>query len=222
MTKIILIFIFNFSILFSQQQTGDNDSELPSSTKEIEKFTPEQDSAFKRAMRNHLPNEILIKDALNILEFNMEMNRLMRDSPWLVARRNLASIPNEFFEPRKEDIVHRQQMIQDAQYVPYVQTLPRGFGISAEEVGKFLGIVEDTNPTVNYTLNNSYEVEIVVYSINAKVIATIFKGVQTPGRYQRTWNGRNDNGKPMPTGDYIIEVRIGDFKYIRKYVEWFD
>lgn len=217
MKILFLISIFTISLL---SQTKSVDNELPSSTIEVEKFTPIQDSAFIRAMKSNLPTEFLIKESLDIIEYNMQMNRIIQDSPWMIARRNLASIPREYFEADPVEVVQRQTMIQDAQYVPFVQTLPRNaFVMDLVDIGKLLGIVEDTSPTIKYTIVYASDVQIVIYSVNAKVVATIFSGMQTPGNYKRTWNGRDDYGKMLPKGDYIGEVRIGEYKYIRKVIE---
>lgn len=210
----LLILIISFFSLLSQD---NKENELPYSNSENNKFTPEQDSAFKQAMRSNLPKELILKQSLEQINFQIEFNRLMRDSPWMIAQRNLASIPKEMFEPNPVEITQRQQMIQDAQYVPFVQTLPRNaFSMSLQDIGKFVGLVEDYSPTISYNLNVISEVEIVIYSMNAKVISVIFKGEQSPGNYSRTWNGRDENGKLVPKGDYIGEVRIGNYKYIRK------
>ncbi|MBR3090812.1 MAG: hypothetical protein IKH10_02320, partial [Bacteroidetes bacterium] len=79
-----------------------------------------------------------------------------------------------------------------------------------------LGIIEDTSPEIKYSLGMIADVEIVIYSVQAKVIATIFKGTQRPGSYKITWNQRDDKGKKMPYGDYIAEVRIGTDRFVRK------
>lgn len=216
MKILFLISIFTISLL---SQTKSVDNELPSSTIEVEKFSPLQDSAFIRAMKSNLPTEFLIKESLDIIEYNMQMNRIIQDSPWMIARRNLASIPREYFDADPVEVVQRQTMIQDAQYVPFVQTIPRNaFVMDLVDIGKLLGILEDTSPTLKYTIDYASDVQIVIYSVNAKVVATIFSGMQTPGNYKRTWNGRDDNGKMLPKGDYIGEIRIGEYKYIRKVI----
>lgn len=211
MTLYILLF---FTFFLNSQ---DEENELPYSNSSNEKYTPEQDSAFKQAMRSKLPKDLILKQSLEQINFQIEINRLMRDSPWLIARRNLASIPDEIYAANPVEVVQRQQMIQDAQYVPFVQTIPRNaFSMNLQDIGKFIGLVEDNSPTITYSLNTTAEVEIVIYSVNAKVISTIFKGEQSPGNYSRTWNGRDKDGKLVPKGDYIGEVRIGNYKYIRK------
>ena len=216
MKILFLISIFTISLL---SQTKSVDNELPSSTIEVEKFSPLQDSAFIRAMKSNLPTEFLIKESLDIIEYNMQMNRIIQDSPWMIARRNLASIPREYFDADPVEVVQRQTMIQDAQYVPFVQTIPRNaFVMDLVDIGKLLGILEDTSPTLKYTIDYASDVQIVIYSVNAKVVATILSGMQTPGNYKRTWNGRDDNGKMLPKGDYIGEIRIGEYKYIRKVI----
>jgi flagellar hook assembly protein FlgD len=52
--------------------------------------------------------------------------------------------------------------------------------------------------------------------MNAVIIATMFDGIQSPGDFTYTWNGRDDSGRLLPVGDYVGEVRIGKEKLIRK------
>jgi flagellar hook assembly protein FlgD len=85
-----------------------------------------------------------------------------------------------------------------------------------DAIGRFLGLTEDLSPTISYSLFETSHVEIVIYSVQANVIATIFSGRQVPGNYSYTWNGRNDRGMKMGSGDYVGEVRIGEKRYVRK------
>jgi flagellar hook assembly protein FlgD len=93
---------------------------------------------------------------------------------------------------------------------------PYGLKIPLGAIGKLLGLVQDVSPKMAFELDYNAEVEIVIYSVQASVVATIFKGSKKPGYHTYTWNGRNDQGKKMPPGDYIGEIRIGNRKYIRK------
>ena len=62
-------------------------------------------------------------------------------------------------------------------------------------------------------------VEVVVYSPQARVIAVLLKMHQPTGKYQITWNGRDEKGRRMPTGDYVAEVRLGDERFVRKRIQ---
>ncbi len=126
-------------------------------------------------------------------------------------------MPEEAYIPGEVEKTLREINIMNSMYVPMVRTYsPYGAKIDFETIGKFLGIVEDVSPTIKYSLAITADVEIVIYSIQAIAVATLFKGVQSPGNYTISWNGRDENGRMMPPGDYIAEVRIGQEKYVRK------
>ncbi len=190
-------------------------SQLPLSE---EKFSPTQDSAFKQAISQRIPTNIIVQnhlgysDRLYAIERNLRAGKGLDD-----AIENIKNTPREFYTPTGNEIVQRQIAIDNAFYVPFVNTLPKvGFKIPVSAIAALLGMVEDVSPEISYTLDFTAKVEVVVYSIKAVVIATIFNGVQPPGSYKLTWNGRDEKGKKMESGDYIAEVRIGNERYVRK------
>ena len=127
------------------------------------------------------------------------------------------SLPKEFFIPDAREVVQREINIANSFYVPYVNTYNPYRAIATfEQIGNFFGITEDVSPEITYRLDNPANVEVVVYSISAVVIAKIFDGKQPNGIYRFTWNGRDDKGVKMQSGDYVAEIRIGNDKYIRK------
>jgi thiamine biosynthesis lipoprotein len=40
------------------------------------------------------------------------------------------------------------------------------------------------------------------------LIASLSRATRAPGKYTITWDGLNDAGKPVPQGDYVINVEI--------------
>ncbi|MDX9791857.1 MAG: FlgD immunoglobulin-like domain containing protein [Candidatus Kapabacteria bacterium] len=184
-----------------------------------EVFTPEQDSLFKKYITLQLPINVILRNNLVFTDdlWNIE-KRLSEGTPWQIALQNIRSIPPEFYNPSPVDVVHRHVQIASAFEVPNLRTYDPFHGVrfDAEAVARFFGIMEDVSPEITYSIDYTAHVEVVVYSISSSVVATLFKGLQTPGTYTYTWNGRNQDGRPMPPGDYIAEVRIGNEKYIRK------
>lgn len=221
MRVLLLIFLFISIALFSDENQKFGD-ETPSSEQPDRSTTATQDSAFKKAMQENVPNIQRIKEALRLLEIRTYINRTTRNNPWAAAKRNLSEIPDEYYQPSGNEIIRYNESIYESQYIPTFNNWPQrmgGFTMPLSTIGAFLGLTEDRSPTINFDLEYYNEVEVVVYSIQATVIATVFKGKLTAGSYSRTWNGRDDYGKKMPKGDYIIEVRIGDSKYVRKWVK---
>jgi hypothetical protein len=185
------------------------DSELPSSTI---KTTPEQDSAYYQALRMNLPVGLRLRyDLLNV---RYSLISLDPDA----EKTGMDYLPDGAFNPDPNMIVQRQEMLMNAFKVPYARTYDpwQGMRIPFSDIGRFFGITEDYSGNIKFRVDNYTEVEIVIYSIKAVVVATIFKGYLPAGSYERTWTGRDENGRKLPPGDYVGEVRIKGQSSYRK------
>lgn len=181
-------------------------------------FTKEQDSAYKQDMRLSLPYLFMTKKSLDASEFQWNLwLKNMQNAPNIILSNSFEKMPEGILNPTLEEIVqHRINVIQ-ALSIPTAYTFdPSGLRIDLRKVGTFLGILEDVSPVISYNVPFTADVEIVIYSVNAKIIATIFRGTQRQGNHKITWNGKDDNGKKVPYGDYIAEVRIGQERFYRK------
>lgn len=199
----------------ADSQNRNNESELPRSE---EIYSPEQDSTFYKIVNMHLPVNVILMNNLRFTDDIYTFEKKMAEgTPWQIALQNIRNIPPEFYNPSPVEMVHREIMKMSAFEVPFVRTydpfMPR---FDVNEILSFFGLVEDVSPKIQYSIDYSTNVEVVVYSISSAVVATLFKGLQPPGNYTLTWNGRNQEGRLMPPGDYIAEVRIGNDKYTRK------
>jgi len=179
--------------------------------------TPQQDSAYFRALRTRIPSSTRFSLDLKRFETDIRlMGELNKGTPIDIARKNL-DLPSEYFVPSPHEFALYELNQKLSTYVPYIRTSqPFGFKANLSDIGKILGLVEDVSPVLTYEVDTYTDVEVVVYSIQARVVATIFSGKQTPGKYTFTWNVRDDAGRLMPPGDYIGEIRIGRSKFIRK------
>lgn len=133
------------------------------------------------------------------------------------------NIPASIFKPRDQEVTQYQLTIANAMYVPGVLLRPMGTGnvqISFSDIAKVFGIGEDVSPVIRYVVDEQLPVEIVIYSTQAMIIATLFSGIQEPGTYTITWNGRSQDGKPVQPGEYIAEVRLGRERIMRKRITW--
>lgn len=180
-------------------------------------YSSEQDSAYLKAMRVKVPIATRLNAQLKMYALNYNFAETLEDR-YDVAKRNMM-VPSSMYQADPREVYMHQYNLAMSQYVPFVQTMARpgvGAQVPFSTIGKFFGIIEDVSPEIKYDIEFPTDVEVVVYSMQATVVATMYKGFQAPGPYSLTWNGRNDKGKLMPKGDYIGEVRIGNFKYIRK------
>jgi hypothetical protein len=199
----------------------NDDNEKPGK-RYLRDHTPFQDSAYYKAMRIRIPAAVRLSNDLHTMQYNWaQVKNLAQEQPWESAQRNL-NIPAEFFKPDPIEVVNRREMLQRAQYVPYINTLPPEnptLSASLSTIGRMLGIIEDVTPEIKFSIDYTDEIEITIFSIQASAVATIFKGELSPGSYKYVWNLRDDFGKAMPAGDYIAEVRVGKIKYFRKRIQ---
>lgn len=197
------------SVIYDQVSLPGGDS--------IPEFTAEQDSAYYKAMRTKIPQFTRFSMELQaISEENAYMKEVSK-SQWAIALKNLAAIPAQAFAPDPVDITNQENSIRQSLYVPLVPTyMSSGLRVPLSTISQLLGLSENVSPAITYKLETPTEVEVVVYSLQAIVVQTIFKGNQQSGTHSFTWNLRNDKGKQMPPGDYIIEARIGKYRIVRK------
>ncbi len=179
---------------------------------------PFQDTNYIRALRLHIPNSARLA---NDLRYFSDLIPAKSD---LYTQEDIANdalnLPPEYYLPRSVDIANYQYNILMSQNnVTGIKTIqPFGFKMSLGQIERLFGLVEDVSPVISYEIDYRTNVQVVIYSVNATVVATLFDGTQIPGGYTYTWNGRNDAGLRLPPGDYIGEVRIGKQRYIRKHI----
>ncbi len=186
---------------------------VPLPTAEPELISPEQDSAYIRALRQPLPPLARFQAALRAsADLWASLHEQSLPTPWQSALRNLR-LEERFLRPSGEELVQHWYNLQQAQALP-TPTLPRtpgsAFALPLGSLMRLLGLVEDVSPTVRYELSAVERVQVLVYSAQAVLVALLFDGVQRPGRYSVTWDGRDEHGRILPPGDYVIEVRIGN------------
>ena len=220
--SIVLIFIFlliNCICVLSYNNDTTNPNSVSSSGNDKINYTQEQDANYIQDSKLSLGFLYWLKKGIlsSEKEWQIYKQRIL-ETPANNLTESFAKMPSNIFKPLPTEIVQHQIAIRDALSIPTAYTFAPGVGLNVNlrDIGLFLGLVEDTSPEINYTLNYMSDVEIVIYSVSAKLIATIFSGAQKQGKYKIVWNGKDDTGKKMPHGDYIAEVRVGSEKFIRK------
>ena len=59
-------------------------------------------------------------------------------------------------------------------------------------------------------------VQMNVFDVLGKKITEIFTEFCSPGQYQVSWDGQNQTGVEVPSGNYFIVLNIEDKVYVRK------
>jgi hypothetical protein len=65
------------------------------------------------------------------------------------------------------------------------------------------------NPRVNieFVLAEPQQVELVIYSVAGRRVATLAGGNLPAGEQLFTWDGRDNRGGNLPTGQYIVRLK---------------
>jgi len=69
--------------------------------------------------------------------------------------------------------------------------------------------------TIEYSLARMGRVEISIFDVSGRRIATLVDGNGAPGIYRSTWDGRNENGQRVASGIYFCRM-VTDSKAIVK------
>lgn len=186
--------------------------------------TAEQDSAYAAAMALRVPAArrfaASLQETSSYLRYRAELDR--RPSIWEQIRATM-NIPASILQPTPQERTQYQLTIANAMYVPGVLLWPMGTGnasVSFGDIARLFGLAEDVSPEIRYVVDETIEVDIVVYSTQAIAVSQPFRGIQAPGAYTLTWDGRDVNGKPVLDGEYIAEVRLGNQRIMRKRITW--
>jgi len=75
------------------------------------------------------------------------------------------------------------------------------------------------NPTaeIRFVLPGPAEITVRVLDATGREMRRLLDGMIRPsGEVQLSWDGRNDNGQPLPSGVYFCEVQAGEFRATKK------
>jgi len=69
---------------------------------------------------------------------------------------------------------------------------------------------------IRYSLARSTRVELFILNVRGQRVRTLADGVVGAGSHVVSWDGRNDGGRRVSSGVYLIMLRIGDRAFTRK------
>ncbi len=70
--------------------------------------------------------------------------------------------------------------------------------------------------TVEYTLPQSSEVELIIFNTLGQQIRTLVSQVQNAGSYKIVWDGTDNQGTAVSSGIYIYRIKAGNFSSCKK------
>ncbi|MCZ6818680.1 MAG: T9SS type A sorting domain-containing protein [Calditrichaeota bacterium] len=72
--------------------------------------------------------------------------------------------------------------------------------------------------TISYDLNKSAITQLTIYNLRGETIRRLISGVQTTGKHQLAWDGRDDSGRVVSSGVYFYSLKVGESVRTRRMV----
>ena len=72
--------------------------------------------------------------------------------------------------------------------------------------------------TVSFALPEASNVEVAVYDVSGRRVAFIERGREEAGVINRSWDGKDDLGRPLASGVYFLRLTAGTSEAVRKIV----
>ena len=70
--------------------------------------------------------------------------------------------------------------------------------------------------TIRYAVAKDSPVRIEVFNLRGERVRTLVDSRMTPGRYAVQWDGRDDHGRQLSSGVFLVKMVAGSFTQVRK------
>ena len=94
-----------------------------------------------------------------------------------------------------------------------LQTTPTGFLLNQNYPNPF-----NLETKIPYELAKQTRVSISIFNLLGKKIRALVDEIDGPGSFEVAWNGKNDNGRIVPSGNYFVEMRVGGVVQMKKVI----
>ncbi|MFQ6618119.1 MAG: FlgD immunoglobulin-like domain containing protein, partial [Fidelibacterota bacterium] len=119
-------------------------------------------------------------------------------------------------------VIESNQLDSKAWILPIEMNYITGVSLSAANVPLTFRLDQNyPNPfnpftEIRYQLPVNSEISLVIYDIMGRRVKTLAAGEKNAGYYWVKWDGKNDRGKNVASGLYILRMKAGDFLRTRK------
>ena len=69
---------------------------------------------------------------------------------------------------------------------------------------------------IRFALPQTRHVVLKIFNLLGKEIRTLLEAEYQAGYHQILWDGKDKSGKPVASGVYLYQLRVGDFSQIKK------
>jgi hypothetical protein len=72
--------------------------------------------------------------------------------------------------------------------------------------------------TIEYEISQSSNVKINVYDVTGRLVKELVNGQKNIGKYSEIWNGRDNSGNKVASGNYFYQIISGNFVQAKKMI----
>jgi len=69
---------------------------------------------------------------------------------------------------------------------------------------------------ISFGLKTPAEVRLDIFNVKGQLVETLVDKIMPSGKHEVLWDGRDDDGKPLPSGIYYYRMRAGDYQAKRR------
>ncbi len=134
------------------------------------------------------------------------------DYPWSGRPEDIAAVENGF------SICGSGSVILAGGFDPTTVADNREYPIRPYAPGSLRNSPNPFNPktTIHYANPEEGRVTLTLYDLAGRRISVLTDGVFPAGDFERNWGGRDGNGRPLPSGSYLIRLKTGEQVETRK------
>jgi hypothetical protein len=74
----------------------------------------------------------------------------------------------------------------------------------------------ESSTEIGFVLGQPGHADVSVYDVSGRRVARLANSTYPAGAQRVTWNGRDDDGGPLPTGVYFVKLEVQDYTSVRK------
>jgi hypothetical protein len=104
-----------------------------------------------------------------------------------------------------------QQHVRESASLKIVKKIPQSFFLSQNYPNPF-----NPTTTIAYGLPRHALVEIRIFNVTGQLVHTVVNQTQEAGYHKIHWNGKNAEGRSLPSGLYFMRMKSENFIQIRK------
>jgi hypothetical protein len=115
-----------------------------------------------------------------------------------------------FYGPNVTDVVYRDRSLPIITRDGYISpdtssgTLPPGAG--RDMIVRAYPNPFNAGTTISVEIDRSADVEVVIYDPGGRLVKKLWRGAMPPGGNLLEWDGRNEAGRPVATGVYLLKA----------------